>query len=100
MTNYSIGASYERRFILDLLKSGQAIRGARFYHSEGPTDVWWVDKEGNHNEAQLKFSKNKPYISPQELENLQKFAYSIAPQIKVFLVKKSFRKKQVWEKIY
>ncbi len=98
MTNYTIGTSYERRFINNLLATGEAIRGARFYHSEGPTDVWWVDKRGNHIEAQLKYSKNKPYISKEERKKLRKFARSV-PQIKVLLVMKKFRKKEKFELI-
>jgi len=78
MTNYTIGTSYERRFIDNLLKKGLAIRAGRFYGSKGPTDVWWVTPSGVHIEAQLKYSKNKPYISSKELKKLKEFAKSIS----------------------
>jgi len=97
--NYISGKNFEGRFILNLIKSGKAIRGGRFYGSKGATDVWWVDRQGTHNEAQLKYSKIKPYISPQELAELQLFAESLRPQIFVFLVMKKSGEKEIITRI-
>ena len=91
--NYRIGASFESRFIKNLLKNGDSVKGGRFYASKGICDVWWVDINGVHNEAQLKFSsKKKPYISPHELDDLKRFARSMKPYMKIWLVKKQTRK--------
>ena len=91
--NYRKGASFESRFITNLLKNGDSVKGGRFFASKGITDVWWVDKEGVHNEAQLKFSsKTKPYISPHELEDLKRFARRMKSYMKIWLVKKQSRK--------
>ncbi len=55
------GTAFESRFIAKLLKDRNAVKAGRFYASKGVTDVWWVDDQGRHNEAQLKFStKAKP----------------------------------------
>jgi len=86
--NYQKGANFEARFISKLLKTGKAVKVGRFYASKGITDVWWVDQNGVHNEAQLKYSKNKPYISPKEFENLEWFAKSMKEFMKIWLVKK------------
>lgn len=98
MTNYAIGARFERRFIDNLLKRGSAIRAGRFYGSKGPTDVWWVTPLGKHREAQLKFSRVKPYISKEERKKLRDFARSVKP-IEVLLVMKRFRKRETFERI-
>lgn len=91
--NYRKGVSFEARFIAKLLKDEISIKGGRFYHSEGITDVWWVSQDGRHNEAQLKFSsKQEPYISPAEFKKLQVFATDMNGKIIVWLVKKQSRK--------
>ncbi len=91
--NYRKGASFESRFIANLLKNGDSVKGGRFFASKGITDVWWVDIEGVHNEAQLKFSSiKKPYISPHEFEDLQRFARRMKKYMKIWLIKKQSRK--------
>jgi len=91
--NYRRGASFESRFIANLLKNGDSVKGGRFFASKGITDCWWVDVNGVHNEAQLKFSsKTNPYISPHELEELQRFARRMKKYMKIWLVKKQSRK--------
>jgi len=97
--NYTSGKNYEYRFIEGLIETGNAVKAARFYHSEGPTDVWWVDKDGVHNEAQCKYSKHKAYISRLEFAALVEFAKSVSPQIRVWLVKKNAYKKTTMELI-
>ncbi len=92
--NFRKGTAFESRFLANLIKNGDAVKGARFYASKGITDVWWVDIKGVHNEAQLKFSSiNKPYISPNEIEDLKKFARQMKGYMKIWLVKKQARKK-------
>ena len=91
--NFRSGTAFEARFINNLLKNGDAVKAGRFYASKGITDVWWVDIKGIHNEAQLKFSKKKPYISPHELEDLKRFARSMKGFMKIWLVNKQSRKK-------
>ena len=90
--NYIKGVSFEVRFLKQLLEKGIAVKGARFYASKGVTDVWWVDKKGRHNEAQLKFSAKKPYIAAHEIQNLKKFARETKDVILVWLVLKQSRK--------
>ncbi len=98
--NYRKGASFESRFIASLLKYGDAIKAGRFYASKGVTDVWWVDGKGRHNEAQLKFSsKEKPYISPAEMQKLELFATDMGGKILVWLVKKQSRKQMIMERV-
>jgi len=98
--NFRSGTAYEARFLAGLLRNEDAVKGGRFYASKGITDVWWVDVEGVHNEAQLKFSsKKKPYISPHELEDLNRFARRMKSYMKIWLVTKQARKKQVMELI-
>ena len=66
--NYRKGTSFEARFIKNLIKNNDAVKGGRFFASKGITDVWWVDVKGVHNEAQLKFSSiATPRITPHEL---------------------------------
>lgn len=96
--NYRIGASFERRFVNELLKTGKAIKANRFYASRGIADVYWLDKNGTYHEAQLKYSHGKPYISPQEKERIVQYAEKF-PQITVWIILKSYRKDAVWEKI-
>lgn len=91
--NFRSGTAFEARFIANLLKNGDAVKAGRFFASKGVTDVWWVDTKAAHNEAQLKFSKKKPYISPRELEDLKRFARSMKSYMKIWLVKKQARKK-------
>jgi len=92
--NFRSGTAFEARFLANLIKNGDAVKGGRFYASKGITDVWWVDIKAVHNEAQLKFSsKKKPYISPHELEDLNRFARSMKVYMKIWLVKKQSRKK-------
>ena len=92
--NFRKGTAFESRFLANLIKNGDAVKGARFYASKGITDVWWVDIKGVHNEAQLKFSSiNKPYISPHEIEDLKRFARQMRGYMKIWLVKKQARKK-------
>ena len=96
--NYRKGSSFESRFIANLIKNGDSVKGGRFFASKGITDVWWVDINGVHNEAQLKFSsKTKPYISPHELEDLKRFARQMKEYMKIWLVKKQSRKKLLME---
>jgi len=92
--NFRSGTAFEARFINNLLKNKDAVKAGRFYASKGITDVWWVDINGVHNEAQLKFSsKQKPYIPPYELENLKRLARQMKGYMKIWLVKKQSRKK-------
>jgi len=99
--NYRKGASFESRFISNLLKNSDAIKAGRFYASKGVTDVWWVDDKGRHNEAQLKFSSKKtPYISPSEMQNLELFATDMNGKILVWLVKKQSRKPIIMERVF
>jgi len=96
--NFRSGTAYEARFLAGLIRNEDAVKGGRFYASKGITDVWWVDIQGVHNEAQLKFSSKKtPYISPHELEDLKRFARRMQNYMKVWLVTKQARKKQVME---
>ena len=98
--NYKSGASFEARFLAKLIKDDKAIKGGRFYASRGVTDLWWVDNQGRHNEAQLKFSRiTKPYISPNELNKLKVFATDTNGKILVWLVKKQSRKSLTMERI-
>ena len=90
--NYVSGRNFEYNFLKKLEESGKSVKSGRFYASQGPTDVWWVDKSAFHNEAQLKYSRKKPYISPHEMTSLRKFAESVSPFIKVWIVKKQYRK--------
>ena len=90
--NFRSGTAFEARFIAKLLKEDKAIKAGRFYASKGITDVWWVSPQGVHHEAQLKFSKNKPYIHPQELKKLQEFADKVSGMIGVWLITKQSRK--------
>ncbi len=90
--NYVAGRNFESRFLKQLLDAKIAVKGGRFFASKGVTDVWWVDKKGIHNEAQLKYSKNKPYISPHEMQNLKEFAIKFDGKIAVWLIKKQSRK--------
>ena len=92
--NYRKGSSFESRFIANLLRNEDAVKAGRFYASKGITDVWWVDINGVHNEAQLKFSSIKePYIAPNEMEDLKGFARRMKGFMKIWLVKKQSRKK-------
>ena len=96
--NFRSGTAYEARFIAGLIRNEDAVKGGRFFASKGITDVWWVDIKGVHNEAQLKFSaKKKPYISPHELEDLNIFARRMKKYMKIWLVTKRSRQKQVME---
>lgn len=98
--NHRKGTAFEGRFINDLLngKIGyrntplKALKGSRFPASKGVCDVWWINEFGKHNEAQLKYSKNTPYISPNELLKLKEFAKEMDGKIIVWLVKKQYRK--------
>ena len=98
--NYRKGASFESRFISNLLKNSDAIKAGRFYASKGVTDVWWVDKYGIHHEAQLKYSKKNPYISPHEMQGLRVFAREMEGIMKVWLVKKQSRKPIIMERVF
>ncbi len=99
--NYRKGASFEGRFIANLLKHGGAVKAGRFFASKGITDVWWVDEKGHHNEAQLKFSSiTKPYISPSEMQKLKLFATDMNGKILVWLVKKQSRKPMMMERVF
>jgi len=99
--NKRIGTSFESRFIANLLKNKEAVKAGRFYASKGVTDVWWVDNDGRHNEAQLKFSsKKKPYISPDEMQRLKIFAIDMDGKIPVWLVKKQSRKQMIMERVF
>jgi len=95
--NFRSGTAFEARFLANLIKNEDAVKGGRFYASKGITDVWWVDVEGVHNEAQLKFSKKKPYISPNELEDLKHFARRMKGYMKIWLIMKAARKKLTME---
>ncbi len=96
--NYRKGSSFESRFIANLIRNEDAVKGGRFFASKGITDVWWVDTKGIHNEAQLKFSSiKKPYISPHEMEDLKRFARQMTGYMRIWLVKKQSRKKVVME---
>jgi len=99
--NKRIGTSFESRFIGNLLKNKEAVKAGRFYASVGVTDVWWVDYDGRHNEAQLKFStKKQPYISPAEMQRLKIFATDMDGKILVWLVKKQSRKPMIMERVF
>jgi len=99
--NYQRGASFESRFIANIVKHEGAVKAGRFYASKGITDVWWVDKKGHHNEAQLKFSsKGTPYISPTEMQTLELFANDMDGKILVWLVKKQSRKEMTMERVF
>lgn len=90
--NYVAGRNFESRFLAELKKRGKSIKGGRFYASKGITDVWWVNPKGEHHEAQLKYSKKKPYIAPHEMQELRQFAREMNGKIIVWLVKKQARK--------
>ena len=91
--NYRKGASFEGRFIAKLIKNEDAVKAGRFFASKGITDVWWVDKKGVHNEAQLKYSAIKnPYIAPHERQELKRFSINMKGYMAVWLVKKQSRK--------
>jgi len=90
--NYVAGRNFESRFLAELKKRGKSIKGGRFYASKGVTDVWWVDHGGVHNEAQLKYSRKKPYIAPHEMQELRQFSRDMNGKIIVWLVKKQARK--------
>lgn len=96
--NYKIGASFERRFVNDLLKSGDAIIANRFYGSKGICDVYWVERDGKYNEAQLKYSKNKPHISPKERDRVIEYASKFL-QINVWIILKEYRRPAIWERV-
>ena len=99
--NYRKGTSFEGRFIATLKKDGHAVKAGRFYASKGVTDVWWVDENGHHNEAQLKFSSiATPYISPAEMQKLELFANEMDGKILVWLVKKQSRKQMMMERVF
>ena len=99
--NKRIGTSFESRFIANLKRDKKAVKAGRFYASLGVTDVWWVDYEGRHHEAQLKFSsKTKPYISPAEMQRLKIFATDMDGKILVWLVKKQSRKPMIMERVF
>ena len=90
--NYIAGAAFEARFLASLLKKGHAVKGGRFYASKGITDIWWVDKNGVHHEAQLKYSaKRNPYITNDEMQSINEFAAKMNGVMKVWLVKKQSR---------
>lgn len=91
--NYRKGANFEDRFSRKLIRDGHAIRSGRFYASKGITDIWWVDFKGHYNEAQLKFSTNKPYISPKEMRRIQSYAKNTDGQILVWIVTQQKRHK-------
>ena len=96
--NYRRGTSFEARFIAKLIRNEDAVKAGRFYASKGITDVWWVDIKGVHNEAQLKFSSiRQPYMPPNEMEDLKRFARQMRGYMKIWLVKKQARKKLVME---
>ena len=97
--NYRIGASFERRFVNDLLKSGRAIKENRFFASRGIMDIFWVEQDGRYCEAQLKFSsKSKAYISPKERDTVCEYAAKYN-QITCYIVLKSYRQDAEWEQI-
>lgn len=99
--NYRKGASFESRFVTNIVKRGGAVKGGRFFASKGVTDVWWVDEKGHHNEAQLKFSsKAKPYISPAEMRKIELFATEMDGKILVWIVKKQSRKQMTMERVF
>ncbi len=95
--NFRSGTAFEARFIKNLITNGDAVKAGRFFASKGITDVWWVDIKGIHNEAQLKFSKKKPYIREVELEGLNRFARKMRGYMKIWLVKKQSRKPVMME---
>ena len=95
--NYISGSNFERRFLAKLKREGRAIKGERFYASKGITDLYWVDKFGSYHEAQLKYSKTKPYIHPKERKRLSEYAERFFPQVTVWLVMKSARKPESME---
>jgi Holliday junction resolvase len=95
--NYKKGANYEDRFCRNLLKRNLAVVSKRFYASKGITDVYWVNHDGKYMEAQLKYSKNKPYISKAERKRLSKYANKMP--FPVFLVMKQARKQEFLERM-
>ncbi len=86
--NYIKGKNFESRFLAHLKEKGDSVKNGRFFGSKGITDIWWVSPQGIHNEAQLKYSSKKPYISPDELQKLREFAKEMNGIIPVYLVKK------------
>ena len=97
--NKRSGNSYESRFVKKMLKFG-ARSAFRHYGSIGVTDVEWTDKEGQQHEAQLKFSKKKPYITAAESERLYVYAIEkIKQNIIVWLIMKTAYKAEVWKRI-
>ena len=99
--NYRKGASFESRFIANIVKRGDGVKAGRFFASKGVTDVWWVDEKGHHNEAQLKFSSiAKPYISPAEMRKIELFATEMDGKILVWIVKKQSRKQMTMERVF
>jgi len=95
-----IGTAYELRFIAKLLKTGEAVKAGRFYSSKGVTDCWWLDINGRHHEAQLKFSTYQmPTIPKEELWTLRTFANKYEKQITTWLIKKQSHGQEIREKI-
>ncbi len=96
--NYRKGASFEQRFCQDLLKSGRAVIAKRFFASKGVMDVYWLEQDGRYCEAQLKYSKNKAYISPKEKDRVFEYAKKFH-QVTCWIVLKSWRQEAEWEKV-
>lgn len=74
--------NYENRFVARMLKLGAKF-AVRHYGSLGITDVEWTDKNNQKHEAQLKFSKNIPRISKDEMQGLQEHAKKLTGKVKV-----------------
>jgi len=99
--NYIAGVSFESRFIKKLVKDGKAVKAGRFYASKGTTDVWWVDQNGVHHEAQLKYSsKKEPYISPAEIQQITLFAQKFKRTIPTWIVRKQAHKPIIMERVF
>lgn len=100
--NYRKGVSYESRFCNDLLKSGRAVIAKRFFASKGTMDVYWVEQDGRYCEAQLKYTSSKDkqaYISPKEKDRVCEYAIKF-PQVTCWIVLKSWRQDEIWERIF
>ncbi len=118
--NYKAGASFEGRWLNQLLFTGKAKRGRRFFRSTGPrwkrdytrmnekgtdyawiyapVDVWWIDEKNNYNEDQCKIgTANVGRIDEEEFLNLVMYSWE-NPDITVSLVSKQKNKKHthVW----
>lgn len=118
--NYRSGSSFEARWLRQLIDSGKAVRGQRFFRSTGPrwmrdytrmndkgtdwawiyspVDIWWIGKDGKYHEDQNKMgTKNVGVINIEEFLHLVMYSWD-HPDIQVSLVSKQKGKREthVW----